>query len=442
MRSLPVKEYLIGIATGLFFLSCTRNEIQFGDNPESNYTNIVFTDTISVSFSTVITDSFATNAATSLLLGRYSDPFFGIVSAKNFFQMAAPSSVPAIPESAQYDSLTFIFRLNDYYYGDSSLQQTFYVNELSEPITYSYASSLFNTSNVPVKSIPLGAKTMRIRPVTDDSVEIKLSDTRGMELYSKLKTQSTDITDTDIFLNYFKGISLSTGNDNAAVYGINGSAGNMILRVYYHTTIPQPVQQYIDFTSLANDYTFNQILPERSGTGLFSTGNGLTEIPASQTNNLSFLQPGTGVYFKMTFPSLRSIVSSDKIVKLIKAELFIRPAYLSFDKTRYKLPSSLYLEQTDASNISTNTVLDSTGTAVLYADPVTDDVYGENNYYRFNITPYINNLLTTSGTEDDGFYLMHGASQSSMNVNRLVVNNSLHGNQSSKLHLYMIVINK
>ncbi len=436
-------KYLLPIGAGLYCFSCTRNEIQFGDNPESNYTDVVFTDSVSVSLSTIISDSFATNSATSLLLGRYNDPHFGTISAKSFFQMAVPSTIPAIPESARYDSLTFIFYPADYYYGDTSLQQTIYVNELAEAITYSYGSNLFNTSSVPVKASPLGTKTISIRPLSDDSVVIRLSDVRGAELFSKLKAQSTDVTNGDDFLNYFHGISLATGNnDLGAIYGINGAAGSMILRVHYHTTIPQPENHFIDFTSLANGYAFNQVLSDRSGTALISTSTGITELPASQTNDLSFLQPGTGIYLKMTFPSLKTILASDKVIKLIKAELFIRPPGNSFDKNKYKLPSQLYLLQTDASNTTGDAILDSTGSGVQYAIPVTDDVYGENNYYRFNVTPYINNMMTTSGGHDDGFFLMHNVSESSMNVNRLVVNNALHGNQSSQLFLHMIVINR
>ncbi|MBL7742951.1 MAG: DUF4270 family protein [Chitinophagaceae bacterium] len=430
---------------GLLLLSCTRQDVQFGDNPENSYTNIVFTDTVSVALSTVILDSFATSNASSFLVGRYSDPYLGVISAKSFCQMTVPLSVPAIPSSALFDSLTFIFKPSDYYYyGDTMRQQTFYINELSQTITHTYSSSLYNTSDIPVKAIPLGSQTLHIRPVLDDSVSIRLSDVKGQELFTKLRNLSTDVTTQEEFLNYFKGISISTGlNDTTAVYGVNGAAGAMIMRVHYHTTIPFPEKQYIDFTSLSNEYSFNQVKADRAGTGIVQGGNnGITEIIASQTNQRSFLQPGTGVYLKMIFPSLRSLVTTDKIVKLVKAELVVRPAYLSFDKNKYKLPSSLYLVQTDASNTAGASVYDSTGSAVLNASPVTDDLYGENNYYRFNITTYINQLLTTSGSEDNGFFLMHDSPVSSMNVNRLVLNNSLHGSQSSKLLLYMIVINK
>jgi len=441
MRKLTNKFLLI-IAACIVIISCTKNVIEFGTTPENNYTNIVFTDTVGVSLSTVFIDSFVTSSATSLLLGKYRDPYFGTISAKNFFQVTTPG-IPTIPNDAVYDSLTFIFRPNEYYYGDTSLPQTFYVHEIADAMSFSYNSSFYNTSDVPVKPTALGSKTIRLRPTADDSVEIKLNNVKGAEFFSKLKNQSTDITNEENFLNYFHGISLATGNDLAAVYGIDGSAGGMVMRVYYHTTIPQPVNLYFDFTSLANAYSFNQIISDRTGTGLISAGNNnLTEIPALQTNNVSFLQPGTGVFLKMTFPSLHGILSGEKIIKLAKAELYVRPAYLSFDKNKYKLPSPLYLNQTDESNVFGDQVVDTSGTGVLYAYPVTDDIYGENNYYRMNITSYINGLLTNTGTEDNGLYLMHATSPSSMNLNRVVVNNSLHENQSTKLYLYFVEINK
>jgi hypothetical protein len=427
----------------LFIQSCTRKDIQFGDDPENNYTNIVFTDTISVQLSTVITDSFETNGATSFLLGKYKDPYLGTVSAKNFFQMTVSTTTPDIPASARYDSISFIFHPNDYYYGDTSLLQTFYVNELSQTIAYSYNNRLYSTSSVPVKPTPLGSKTIRIRPVADDSIEIRLNDTKGLELFSKLQQLSTDVTNADEFLNYFKGVSLTTDdNDTTTVYGLQGAAGRMVMRVYYHTTIPYAEKKWIDFTSLANDLAFNQVLTDRSGTGIVSGGSGLTEISALQTNDHSFLQPGTGVYLKIIFPSLKSIITTDREVKLLKAELIIRPAYLSFDKNKYKLPSPLYLTQTDESNISNAEVLDTTGSAVQYASPVTDDLYGENNYYRFDVTPYISQMLTSAGSEDHGFYVMHNISDTSINVSRLIANNALHGGHSSKLLLSVIIINK
>ena len=213
------------------------------------------------------------------------------------------------------------------------------------------------------------------------------------------------------------------------------------MRVHYHTTIPYPEDQYIDFTSLANNLAFNQRLTNRSGTGLVPGTTGVTEISSEKTNGLSFMQQGNGLYLKTTFPSLRTILGNTNIVKLLKAELIIRPGYLSFDNNKYLLPSRLYLTQTDESNIAGNVVLDSTG-AQLYANPVIDNVYGENNYYRFNITPYINQMLVTAGSEDAGFLLTHESTVTRVNVDRLIVNAALQNNRSSQLLLSLMIINK
>jgi hypothetical protein len=420
--------------------SCTRNTIEFGDDPESSYTNIVFTDTISVSLSTVISDSFATNGATSFLVGRYKDPYLGIVAARPFIQITTPATIPSIPASAQYDSISFIFRPNHYHYGDTTRAQTFYLNELIQPITYSYNNSIYNTTNIAVASTPLGTKTIRLRPVLEDSVQMRLNDSFGAELFSKLRNQSTDVTSSDNFLNYFKGVTLSTGvNDTTAVYGVRDS---MVMRLYYHTTIPYPAPQSVDFLSLTNSYAFNQILPDRSGTGLISNGTGVTEIKAAKANDQAFMQAGTGLYLKLTFPTLKSILATDKVVKLVKAELYVRPSYLSFDQARYPLPSPIYMAQTDASNIVGASVVDSTGSAIQYAFPSIDNLYGEDNYYRFNVTNYISSLLASTGSANSGFFVIRESSLSGLNVDRMVVNSPQHGGQHPKLLLYLIIVNK
>lgn len=425
------------------FSSCQRNDIEFGTIPENNYTNLVYTDTIDVKLSTILTDSFATNGDSAFLIGRYSDPYLGTVSAKAFFQLTVPSSIPTIPSSAKFDSLTFIIRPNNYYYGDTSKTQTIYIYELANAISYSYNSQLYNTSDIAVKSIPLGTRTVRINPNATDSVSIRLQDAKGLELYSKLQQSSGDVVNESEFLNYFRGISIAMGNnDTTAVLGLLGTAGSLTMRVHYHTTIPYPEDHFIDFASLANSYSFNQVLTNRSGTGLVSGTTGRTEIPSAGTNDLSFMQPGTGLYLKTTFPSLKSILSNENIVKLVKAELIIRPTYLSFDKHKYVLPSQLYLTQTDASNTAGGYIVDSTGGSILYVDPFMDNIYGENTHYRFNITSYINQLLNTAGGTDKGLFVMHNSKVSQANADRLIVNSSVHSSQHPQLLLSLMIINR
>lgn len=432
--------FLQGLALLILAWGCTRNSIEFGDTPQSSYTQVVYVDTIAVNLSTVIADSFSTSGASSFLLGRYRDPYLGLVSTRPFFQMTIPAAVPAIESSAQFDSLVFIFRLNKYYYGDTTRSLTVSVHELAQSIQFTYNNKLYNTSRVAVKSAPLGSRLLRLSPNSSDSIAIRLSDSKGQELFVKLRQQAAELSTGDNFHNYFKGISLSTaGSDTGAVYGLSFSSGAMVMRVFYHATVPYPEPKTIDFTSEANNYAFSQLLSDRSGT-LLPAGTGFSETPAYKTNNQAYLQSGAGVYLKINFPSLRSLLNTGKTVKLIKAELLIRPAQLSFDAYRYKLPQKIYLATTDQTNAIGSLVADSTGSNTLYASPVVDELYGENNYYRLNITSYINDLLTTSGNDGRGFFVIESAADAS--INRLIMNNSLKGNQRSQLRLHLLIINQ
>jgi len=138
---------------------------------------------------------------------------------------------------------------------------------------------------------------------------------------------------------------------------------------------------------------------------------------------------------------LRGILLNNQYLKLLKAELILRPAALSFDREKYKLPDRIELQSTDATNISQGSISDSTGNKVLYATPVVDEIYGRNNYYRFDLTFYINHLLSTPGSEDFGLYIQPTFSTVSPNVNRLIVGGSSHDGYISQLRLSVLIIN-
>ena len=435
------RNNLLFIPICLLCLSCSRNDIEFGNIPDNNYTNIVYIDSVQPQLSTVILDSFATGNTTSFLLGKYKDPYLGLVSAKPFFQITIPSGVVDIASTSQFDSACFIIHLNKYYYGDTSLAQTIFVNELAQAIDYTYNNNLYNTSDIPAKPAALGSKKLKIQPSKNDSIIIRLDAAKGLEIYNKLQQKSDDVANDVNFQNYFKGIALSVNdNDTTAVYGLNGSDGNMVLRIYYHTTIPFPESKYVDFSSKANSYSFNQLVTNRAGTSLYSSTTGIKEFSSTQTNDLVFTQYGTGVLLKMIFPSIKGIIATDKIVKLQKAELIIRPMGQTYDNFKYKLPSKLYLAQTNGTNGIGTEVLDSTLNNIQYAAPSIDEIYGLNTYYRFNITSYINAMLTNNNVADVGFFLLEN--KDVLQVNRAVIGDSKQPLFKTQLLLTTLIINK
>jgi hypothetical protein len=417
------------------FQSCYRKDIGFGNLPDNNYTNVAFTDTVQPVLSTVVLDSFATNNPTSFLVGKYKDPYLGVISTKPFFQMTIPAATVTIPASAKYDSFCFIMHPNKYYYGDTARSQTIYINELADYIYYTYNTSIYNTSNFAVKPVPLGSKTLKIRPNGDDSIQIKLDDAKGLELFNNLANQASEIQTDANFQNYFKGISLSVANaDTAAVYGLSATSTNMVMRVYYHTTTPYNQSLSVDFPLKSGFFSFNQILTDRTGTPLYSPSPvGVKEFFSTQTNNESFTQFGTGVLLKAIFPSLKSIVTTDKIIELQKAELVFRPIGSSFDFNKYVLPNSLSLAATDA----TNSIGGNVATNVT---PVIDEIYGTGTYYKFDVTSYINMLLTTTGNSDKGLFLLQNGV--SPNVTRAVMGDSNQPLFNVQLLVTAIIINK
>ena len=438
------KAGLLIFFTALTAMACTRNDITFGTTPENEYTRLSYIDSVEVKMATVFADSFVTSGNTSFLLGRYKDPYLGDITGNASFQMTVPASVPEIPATAVFDSVTLIVRLNGYYYGDTTKPLTIQVKELARPITFSYNNKLYNTSTVATKSGSLGEKQGRVYPGIFDSLIIRLNDAKGQELFTKLRARAAEVTTEADFLNYFYGITLATDN-SAEAFMIGGNTTQTIMRVHYHLTNSYHEKQYIDFTALSNDYTFNHLTADRTGTGLVSSpaGINITEIPAAQTNHTAFTQESMSTYTKITFPSLRNILvtKSNYTVKLIKAELIIRPTPLSFNRGMYQLPDSLYLSVTDASNLVGYTVTDSAGTNTQYAPVVLDNLYGEGTFYRFNLTAYISTLLNTPGSEKQGFFIRQ-ASNISPNVTRLVVSERGKENYSTQLLLTVMYINK
>ncbi len=438
-RYLPL--YILGGLLSVLILSgCYKKEIEFSGDPANSYSRLVFTDTVGVQLATAMSDSFATGGATSFLVGRYKDPYLGSVTCSPFFQLSNLAASVDIPVTAVFDSMVLILHPNKYWYGDTTKAQTFTVSELAVPINYSYNSKLYNTTDVATVQPALGARTLRISPQSGDSILVKLDPAKGQEIFQKLVDKSTDLTDADAFQNYFKGIKLSVpSQDSAAVFGLTGSA-DMVMRVLYHTTVPLEEKKYVDFPMSVNDFAFNQIIPDHSGTLLPAVTPGFHIIPSTQTGNVSFTQSGAGLMAKMTFPSLRDVIRNDNLVKLLKAELIVRPAPQSFDAAIYKLPD-LELALTNGSNIVGQTVTDSSGVSQVIS-PSIDALYGEGTHYRFDITSYIQQLLTTAGAEDYGVFMFQELDLSAMQINRAVINDGNQSGYKTQLLLSFVVIDK
>lgn len=433
------------IFTGLLS-SCYKKDIQVGSDLAESHTRIISIDTVGVVLSTFVEDSFTTNNNNFSLIGNYHDSYLGKTTASTFFQPGLPTlsedASTLLPKSAQYDSLVLFMKPSGYYYGDTTQSFAITVYELArQPSPDEDTRDIYNTSDVPVLSTTLGSWSKTLRPSLNDSVVIKLLQSKGQDFFTKIQNKATQFSSQDMFLEYFKGIAIKPANNaSGAVYGFNLADSSIKLRLHYHLTLPYKQDKVIEFTLTRTSAQFNRIVTDRTGTALKPVNNLQKEFFASSTNPYSFTQSGTGVYLKAKFPSLRDVLKIDDVVRLIDAKLILKPVRGTYDRYGNRLPNPLFMQVTDEGNEPGSALPDTTGSTLQVRAPMIDDVYGINTSYTFNITSYISTLMNTPGTAENGLFFLEANPWEAKQINRAVISSMHNANYEPKLVLNILTI--
>jgi hypothetical protein len=247
---------------------------------------------------------------------------------------------------------------------------------------------LYNTSTFGYGNDPLGSIQFRPHPKTADSLEIKISDAFGLELFNKFVSQSEDVQTESDFLDYFKGIALlpdaSSKND---IIGFKVTPEYLKIRLYTHRIDQTRVSNAYDFPLVNPTNQFNHIAYDLNNTPLYYTQEQETSIPSSATNNQVFVQGYKKIMTKLRFPSLPDVMLEEKGL-IMRAELIFRPVKSSYDD--FPLPNYVILYETNRKN-ETGSLIYNSDLTVQNAILVEDDQYNENTYYTFDITNFINN---------------------------------------------------
>jgi hypothetical protein len=431
----------------LMLAGCQKPTINFGQTfITGDPTNVIVIDTITPLISTIILDSFPTAASGTLLIGRYQDSAFGVVTCKTILQVGPPTSVPSISNVAIYDSISLILRANKSFYGDTTHLQRYIVSQLESVIQLpGIQTTFYNTSNfIPVDSAaPLGFTDAVVspgRPFTSqlnlDSLKIKLSDAQGQQLFQMLRDQSDTIKNAAIFYAYFKGLCIYPDNNSlGAVYGFKDS---IIMRLYYHE--PEVVQtgKFIDFHMSNKSFQFNNIVANRSNTilsvldSLLATNiNAFSAtVPSSRTNFASYIQSGTGIETKIQFPYLTQITALPDYLSVLRADLVIKPVMGTYSPTNY-LPSSLFLYQTDQNNIP-GLPLAGNGSLIV------DYLYGVNTAYVYDVTNYIKQQISLGqlANSNNGLILTIPPPGNDTTMARVIIGDRINPKTNIQLKLY------
>ncbi|MEL4307549.1 DUF4270 family protein [Joostella sp. CR20] len=420
--------------------SCTEDssydpDFNTGNSFANSQIRVIQIDTLTIETSTFKFDSLVTSNANRILVGQYKDPEFGSVKTASFFEIL-PNSY-SIDSEATYDSIAMYLHYDNYYYNDTIQYNEIHIKRVLEKLKPE-DESFYNTSKIDFDTEDLGVLSYRPRPMEADTLEIKINDTLGEEFFDKLQTKN--ITNSDEFRDYFKGITLQPGsNDNGAVIGFSTETTSCYFRLYYsvkedtYTTqsyIDIPINKITDYNSF-----FNQISAENPNEYIQGLGTQKEGLNSTTTNNQTYIQSGIGIASTFNFPSIKTLFDIEGTGTILDATLKINPVIQSYND-QLKLRDTLNIFQIDKNNKITQQLTYSDGSAVVATLNKTDQEFN-NIYYTLPFSTFAEALLNSQTDEATTFALLPNDFQSS--VDRMMLYGTTNDSYTIELNLIYTV---
>ncbi|MEA3451985.1 MAG: DUF4270 family protein [Bacteroidota bacterium] len=321
------KKYLLSIIFVLLLFSIACNDsYNIGENiiPADDFANVYMTDTVTVYMYTDSIYREETGGAEVLMVGKYTDPVFG-VSNSSFVTQIMQNDYPNWGDSAVLDSVCISFALtDDYYYGDNEIMPNLSVYELTEIINDQDYYSNENPDDYTSYSL-LGTETA-IKFTASDSIDsnvvglrIRLDDAFGQRLID----DSDDFFDSpDYFYEIFRGIYVECNNSPGLFKirnDIHDDTEYFGLIFYYHfPASPSTTNKYV-LPITSSSKHFNLFNHDYSGTPFESEISSPSPAPAQYV----YLQAMAGTRVRIEMPGLMNI---DNNWLINKAELIINEA--------------------------------------------------------------------------------------------------------------------
>jgi hypothetical protein len=427
---------LILICCSIALQSCIKAPVDFVDNASINDPNISYIDNYKVDIATYKLDSFLTSGNKIFTVGHHTDAAFGTITAGSFIQVNLPADNVVKDKVVSFDSVVVILKPNGNYYGDTALPFAVKIHQLNEKIKNDDEADVnfYNSRTFAYNPASLGQLTTIIKPVKGTEIKIRISDQFGQDLLTKLKTNNTDIRTAEDFLNYFKGIYLTTDTLVSKALYYFTTAG--IIRLHYHLNSTFSEEKYIDFPASVSNQ-FNAIRYNHTGTDLSVFTPFKKQLKKSSlTGGKAYLHSNMASYVKISFPSILTIKELYPYVKIMKAELVITPASGTYNYP-YKLPPALYLYTTDNNNALQRLLTDFSGQSPETGNLFIDKLYGEKTNYTYNITDYINTVIAEGRFSESALMLFPPNDISGLQNERLVINDQTL-NKGIQLKLYVL----
>jgi len=420
-------------------LSCQKTSVYFKDNSLSEDPNITFWDNYSVSLSTYKLDTFATSNDSVWVLGSHADPEFGRITATSFAEISYPESHPFDDSNIIFDSAVVMLVPNGNYYGDTTAPYRLNVYTLAENLGTDIASAktYYNINSTPHNSTVIGSLSAQVTPLKKDTVFIRLAGSFATDLYNQMKNSSSVIKDQAVFRSYLKGICIEPDSlNNKAIYQFSttGSAG--IIRMYYTVKGLYNENKYYDLTYIPSKQ-YNQISFNYNGSTYSPFSPRKSQlIESSGLNNKALLNNYIPSLVKIGFPDILNVMETYPFVKIMKAELEIR-VNQALNSYPYFYPQHMLLYISNQNNELSSYIVSSVTGEPQTGDLVSDPLVENGTRYTYDITSYINTLITEGRFSTKSLFLSPYTGTYNSETSRLVLN-AQSADPDIRLKLYVL----
>jgi len=430
-------KFFILILSVIYLSSCTK-EGSISLNNTNDDIGAEITDSITVRTATYQLDPLPANGKGIMLVGEMTDEATGHLKASSYFRIgnSAINNV-TLPDDAVFDSISLALPYQGYYYGDTTLTQSVTLHRVTEEIklidesnaweedeqpVFGSGSTLFTNNTFRYDTHPLGTAYFKPKPTSKtDTVFIKMDPTFGEELWAKVKTGSTQVTNSEEFLEYIKGFVLIPANETSVLTAF--PTDSILMNIYYsytRDTDGKKIQESLKMKVDDHTYQFNSLQIDRSQS-IIRTLEADTEgeLSGTATRQQVMLQGLSGLVTKIQFPYLHEFVNRNGII-INKAELTIETPTSSH--SYYTPPSSLNLMLADEYGVP-KSLLTSSYESTTQTAYLVQDVNGgvQNGRYTFNLTEYVSNFRGAMDDKKSSLYLTIPVSDLLTKVDRLLI---------------------
>ncbi|WP_299706118.1 DUF4270 domain-containing protein [uncultured Pontibacter sp.] len=374
------------------------------DLQDENLIGTEFTDDLTIQTGTVLQgDSILSYRTSTALVGQYADPVLGITRSVAFAEVGLNGTNVSLGENITADSLVLTL---DYSFKYADTLQAMQLNVHRATSAFDERTSYFTNTPFTYDPTPIGTAAFqpRVEMVTKEGTSTKTTRLAKIKLNSELandfaaQSGQPAFANQANFLNYFRGIALAVPEDeNGSLVGFALNSASSSLVLYYKKG--DGTQGTHSFLLGTGGY-FSQITTNRAGTGIEELQNKGDFKAATETGGDSYVQGGTQLLTKITFPDLLQLKEEQGNIIINRAELII-PVKAASTGNNLSVPPQLALYETnDANNILRDqggrfrTVQQDGANPFVY----TPALLGFNRkkgkeYYNLNVTSYIQGIV-------------------------------------------------